>query len=64
MIALEDNITPLQIYFVYARSYDNTNVDIEITNVIFTWKEDGLRLISVLFDRSFTGNIKFNILYI
>ena len=63
MIALKD-ITPLQIYFVYARSSDNTNVDIEITNVIFTWKEDGLRLISVLFDRSFTGNIKFNILYI
>ena len=63
MITLED-ITPLQIYFVYARSYDNSDVDIVITNVLFTCKENQFPVIHVSFDRVFTGNIKFNILYI
>ena len=63
MIVLED-IIPIQRYFVNARSYDNSNVDIIITNVLFDWKESGIRTITVIFDKSFTGKIKFNILYI
>lgn len=63
MIVLE-NITPLQIYFVNATRYNNSNVSIGITNAVFAWQEDGLRVIHVLFDCVFTGKIKFNILYI
>ena len=63
MIVLED-IIPIQIYFVNARSNDNSNVNIVITNVLFDWKEDGIRTITVIFDSFFTGKIKFNILYI
>lgn len=63
MIVLED-IIPIQIYFVNAKSYDNSDVYIVITNVIFAWKENGIRTITVIFDSSVTGNIKFNILYI
>lgn len=62
MIVLE--VTPLQIYFVNAIGYDNSNVNIGITNTVFAWQEDGLRVIHVLFDRVFTGKIKFKILYI
>ena len=62
MIVLE--VTPLQIYFVNAMSYNNSNVNIGITNAVFAWQEDGLRVIHVLFDSVFTGKIKFNILYI
>lgn len=62
MIVLE--VTPLQIYFVNAIGYDNSNVNIGITNVVFDWQEDGIRLIHVLFDRVFTAKIKFKILYI
>ena len=62
MIVLKD-IIPIQIYCVNA-SYDNSNVDIVITNVLFAWKESGTRTITVIFDNFFTGKIKFNILYI
>lgn len=63
MIILE-YITPLQIYFVNAISYNNSNVNIGITNAVFDWQEDGIRLIHVLFDRVLTAKIKFKILYI
>lgn len=62
MIVLE--VTPLQIYFVNAIGYDNSNVNIGITNAVFAWQEDGIRLIHVLFDRVLTAKIKFKILYI
>lgn len=62
MIVLE--VTLLQIYFVNAIGYDNSDVSIGITNAVFVWQEDGLRIIHVLFDRVFTGKIKFKILYI
>ena len=63
MITLED-IIPIQIYFVNAISNDNSNENIGLMSVEFAYQEDGIRLIYVLFDRVFTGNIKFKILYI
>lgn len=63
MIVLKD-IIPIQIYFVNARSNDNSNVDIIITNVLFDWKENSTRTITVILDNFFTGKIKFKILYI
>ena len=63
MITLED-IIPIQIYFVNAISNDNSNENIALMSVEFTYQEDGIRLIYVLFDRVFTGKIKFKILYI
>ena len=63
LIVLKD-IIPIQIYFVNARRNDNSNADIIITNVLFEWKENGNRTITVILDGFFTGKIKFNILYI
>lgn len=62
MIVLE--VTPLQIYFVNAIGYDNSNVNIGMTNAVFDWQEDGIRVIHVLLNSVFTGKIKFKILYI
>lgn len=64
MIVFVLEVTPLQIYFVNAIDYNNSNANIGITNAVFIWQEDGIRLIHVLFDRVFTGKIKFKILYI
>ena len=64
MIVFVLEVTLLQIYFVNAIDYNNSNVNIGITNAVFVWQEDGIRLIRVLFDRVFTGKIKFKILYI
>ena len=64
MIVFVLEVTLLQIYFVNAIDYNNSNVSIGITNTVFAWQEDGIRIIHVLFDRVFTGKIKFKILYI
>ena len=57
-------MTPIQIYFVNAKLSDNDYATITITNVLFQCQEDGLHLITLSFDRSFTGTITCNILYI
>lgn len=57
-------MTPIQIYFVNAKLLDNDYATITITNVLFQCQKDGLHLITLSLDRSFTGTITCNILYI
>ena len=55
-------MTPIQIYLVDIESDSGSRI--VVTDILFQCQEDGLHIITVSFNRSFTGSITCNILYI